>query len=250
MLRNLTSSAITEACAQKAGPRQNSMNASSRIHLHKQPPHYSIRKDLGFWQITFEGQPATLKHEQGAFYVAFLLLHPPDQPIHGLALALRTRAFYFLRPAAQTDTSIDGPVQQRSLALDDAVALHALRRKQLELEAILDDDDQIEPVKAEALRELEQIYAFQEKHPAQARDTAQKAVHAVRTAILRFHGHLAKALAADGAPHPVLRPFAAHLEQYLLVPSGRCSKSRSRLRAGLSGCFTYEPPSGVVWRAV
>jgi hypothetical protein len=235
---------MTEARGQTAGFANKNMNASRRS------PQYSLRKDHGFWQLSFRGHSATFKHEQGACYVAFLLLHPPAEPIHGLALALKTRAFYSARTAAMIDAGFDGPIQQRSLALDDAEALHALRRKQLELEAIVDDDDQIEPVKAEALRELEEIYAFQKKHPARARDTAQKAVHAVRTAILRFHDHLAKAVSADGSPHPVLCPFAWHLEQHLLIPSGRYSKSRNRLRAGLAGCFTYEPPAGVIWVAI
>jgi hypothetical protein len=225
------------------------MNASSRLNPQDRFPQYSLRKDLGFWQLAFRGQGATFKHEQGACYVAFLLLHPPAEPIHGLALALKTRAFYPARTTAPMETAIGGPIQQRSLSLEDAEALLALRRKQLELEAIVDDDDQIEPVKAEALRELEDIYAFQKKHPCRARDTAQKAVHAVRTAILRFYDHLAKAASADGSPHPVLSPFASHLERHLLIPSGRYSKSRTRLRAGLAGCFTYEPPAGVVWVA-
>src|SRR5262245_58750560 len=36
------------------------------------------------WHLTFNGQDAQFKHEQCAFYVAWLLLNPPTEPIHGL----------------------------------------------------------------------------------------------------------------------------------------------------------------------
>src|SRR5882762_3496042 len=58
------------------------------------PPRYVLRKGLGFWELTFEGRHAVFKHEQGVFYVAYLLLSPPPEPIHGLVLALKTRALY------------------------------------------------------------------------------------------------------------------------------------------------------------
>ena len=55
-------------------------------------PAFSLRRGLGFWDLTFAGQRAIFKHEQGANYVAFLLFNPPPQPIHGLALALKVKA--------------------------------------------------------------------------------------------------------------------------------------------------------------
>src|SRR5947209_16860703 len=50
---------------------------------------YSLRKDLGFWHLTFASQTAIFKHEQGALYVAYLLLNPPTEPIHALELTMR-----------------------------------------------------------------------------------------------------------------------------------------------------------------
>src|SRR5258706_233325 len=52
----------------------------------KQKPAYGIRKHISFWAVDFKGQTAVFDHEQGAFYVAYLLLNPPSEPIHGLAL--------------------------------------------------------------------------------------------------------------------------------------------------------------------
>ena len=106
-------------------------------------------------------------------------------------------------------------IQERSLALDDVQALRALTRKERELEAILDDDDQSEPVKAEALRELEDIAAFLKQHSGRTATNAQRAVRAVRRAITRFHQSLTTTLNRNGSSHPVLHPFAAHLNQYL-----------------------------------
>jgi hypothetical protein len=66
----------------------------------------------------------------------------------------------------------------------------------------------------------------------------------------RFHARLAKAVDAEGRPHPVLQGFARHLREHLLVPSGR-GGGHGGARASWSGagCFTYEPPPGVVWSA-
>ena len=56
-------------------------------------------------------------------------------------------------------------VQQRSMGLDDAAAVRALWRRQRELERVLADRLEIEPVKAEALRELEQVTEYLRKSP-------------------------------------------------------------------------------------
>ena len=56
-------------------------------------------------------------------------------------------------------------------------------------------------------------------------------------------------LCAEGKKHPVLQDFAWHLREHLLVPSGR-DRGHGGARRGTAfgGCFTYEPPPGVVWR--
>ena len=52
---------------------------------------YALRKGLGTWEVTFEGRRDSFSDEQGAEYVVWLLLHPPPQPIHAVALALEAR---------------------------------------------------------------------------------------------------------------------------------------------------------------
>ena len=111
---------------------------------------YALRRGPGFWEVTFEGQHATFRHEQGAPYAAWLLLQPPPKPLHAVVLALEARALFGHIPDAAV-------IQQRYLGLAEAEAVRTLRRRERELEAVLDDEDEIEPVKAEALRELEEI---------------------------------------------------------------------------------------------
>ena len=93
-------------------------------------------------------------------------------------------------------------------------------------------------MKQEALRDLEAIAEYKRRHARRSRDNAVRAADNVRKAINRFHSRLERALDFDERPHPVLRPFAEHIRQFLLHPRTRCP----------GGCFIYEPPEGVVWR--
>ena len=52
---------------------------------------YALSRGWGLWDLTFAGRRAIFKHEQGVLYVAWLLLHPPPEPIHAVALALDAR---------------------------------------------------------------------------------------------------------------------------------------------------------------
>jgi len=217
-----------------------------------------LRKGLGFWTLIFDGDETVLKHERGIFYVAWLLTHPEQTPIHALDLMAKIPEIYRqqlgLTEIADPNTGkasaleSHARLQERSLSLDDAQAMRALFRKEKELEAILDDENESEPVKQEALRELEAIAEFQRQHGRRTQDNAQRAVRAVRTAITRFHQHLLTSLDLKGNPHPVLRPFAAHLEKHLIIPSARyCGPAGTRARGPLAGSFTYEPPPGITW---
>src|SRR5438067_915048 len=156
-------------------------------------PQYAITKHIAFWHLTFNGQKACFDHEQGAYYVAYLLLNPPDEPIHGMALELKASAYFgqstgvTLVNDPRTGKSVvvpsDAWLQERELSMDDAAGVWAFRRKMQELEAILDDEDQIEPVKAEATRELIELYEFEKVNPSATETTVQKSVRAVRRAI-------------------------------------------------------------------
>jgi len=203
---------------------------------------FALRRGLGFWELTFEGRQAIFKHELGALYVACLLLDPPAEPLHAVALALKAREMGGQVPGAAE------VIQQRSMGLDDAEAVRALWRRQRGLERVLEDDRASEPAKAEALRELEEITEFLRKSPWRSRGGAERCVRAVTRAIKRLHARLAQAVDAKGLPHPVLRGFALHLHEHLLVPSGRGGGyARAQATSGSAGCLTYEPPHGVIW---
>jgi hypothetical protein len=219
---------------------------------------YSLRKGLGVWELTFKGRQALLKHEQGLLYVSWLLLNPPQQPIHGMALTLKVLTHFRNVPVATTipnatnglpvTVPIDASLIEQNLRFDDIEAAAALRRKQLQLETILEDPMQSDQMKADVSRDLESIYAFEKQNRHRTTDMAQKAVRSVRMAIKRLHQRLSVATDQRGKPHPVLVPFAGHLHKYLIVPSARyCSPRGLLARAGLAGCFTYEPPENVVW---
>ena len=228
------------------------------MQCHKnQTPRYLLRKGLDAWDLIFNGPPAVLKHEQGVSYIAYLLLNPPAEPVHAVDLIANVGETVSPDPSSGSlrGSGLVSPVdkrsriQERALSLDDLSTLRALRRKEQELEAILDNDDEQEPIKMEALRQLEQIAIHQRRHARRSEDNAQKAVRAVRRALIRFHSRIVKSTNVAGHPHPVLIPFAQHLELYLLVPSARYSGKRGGLaRQGRTGCFTYEPPPGVVWQ--
>jgi len=49
---------------------------------------YALRRGLGTWEVTYEGQRDSFRDEQGAEYVVWLLLHPPREPIHAAALMI------------------------------------------------------------------------------------------------------------------------------------------------------------------
>jgi hypothetical protein len=222
------------------------------------PSLYSLRQELGVWHLVFEGREALLRPERGLLYVAWLLQHPPAQPLHAVDLAACIPALYRaqlgLGPLAHPATGRAAPLpsharlQERSLALDDAQSLRAVLRRERELEALLEDESPSEPEKAEALRELEALAQFQRQHGHRSRDAAARAVATVRKALQRLQAHLRQALDPQGAPHPVLRPFAEHLERYLLLPSARyVGRGGHYPRHGPAGGFTYEPPPGVKW---
>jgi hypothetical protein len=120
---------------------------------------YTLRRGVENWSLVFEGREASFKHELGALYVAYLLLNPPKEPLHAVALALKARE------TAGKAAGPDEALEERSMGLEDAAAVRALWRRQRELERVLEDRLEIEPVKAEAQRELEEITEHLRKSP-------------------------------------------------------------------------------------
>ena len=155
------------------------MKTSSRTTDRNSPPtpQYALRRGVGYWALVFQGQEAIFKHELGALYVACLLLDPPHEPIHAVALALKAR-----ERAGQV-AEPDEVFQERGMGLADAAAVRALWRRERALERVLEDRHEIEPVKAEALRELEEVTEFLRTSPWLSRHGAERCVGAVTLAI-------------------------------------------------------------------
>ena len=160
-------------------------NQASTDRSHPDGCRYALRRGAEYWALIFEGREAIFKHELGALYVAYLLLDPPPEPLHAVALALKAREM------AGQPAGPDEVLEERSMGLEDAAAVRALWRRQRELERVLEDRHEIEPVKAEALRELEEITEFLRTSPWLSRHGAERCVRAVTVAIRRFHAHLA-----------------------------------------------------------
>jgi hypothetical protein len=198
--------------------------------LNAQPSTgFALRKDYGVWELTCGNQRANLKHEIGLEYVAFLMAHP-NQEFHGLELALKVRA------AREGAPGRDDMLNERAIALDDAEAARRLYRKQRELEALIDDVNTIEAVRDEAYEQLKQILEFQKKNISKTSSQAQKASHAVGMAVKRLYKRLATAFDAHGNPRPILRAFAQHILDRILLPSGR-TLSHGGIRDKISGGY-------------
>ncbi|SPE54213.1 hypothetical protein SBV1_1770001 [Verrucomicrobia bacterium] len=230
-------------------------------HLASRPSplatRYALRKGLGAWELIFEGRRAILKDEIGVPYVAWLLLNQPTEPVPALLLALR------VEPPDRTCPGItevehpatgeivlverDAILQERSLALDDGDCLRGLWHEQRKLEAILEERNVSQVIKAEVQHDLEALQQFIRKQGWRTKIALSPATRKVGRAIRRFHQRLATALDATGAPSPVLRAFAAHLQDCLLVPSGRTGLRGGDRHKMPGGSFIYLPPPGVVW---
>jgi hypothetical protein len=144
---------------------------------HPNGCQYTLRRDPECWHLTFEGRQACFKPELGALYVAYLLLHPPPEGLHAVALALKAR------DQASQQAQPDETIEERNMGLEEAAAVRALWRRQRELERVLADRHEIEPVKTEALQELEEVTEFLRTSPWLSRHGAERCVHAVASAV-------------------------------------------------------------------
>ena len=197
-------------------------------------PQYALRKDGRIWTIVFQGKSASWKDEKGISYVAYLLKNPPSEPIHGAKLAARVSGY--------------ADISELSLGRDDSASRRAVEEEAKECAAVLQDDGASELEREEARGRLEELARIRNQVTKRPQTNAERTVRAVRKALQRLHEQLASQKGDDGTPHPVLVPFADHIERYLLNPSARYSGRRnSRVRAGVAGGFTYEPPDGVTW---
>ena len=193
-------------------------------------PRYLLRKEARRgWQLVLDAKPTTLPGWKGLDYIAHLLVQAPGEWIHGRDLGAH----------ASSHAVIDG---QRNLAADDTESFEGKRKALQECQQILDDPDRNETEKAEAQADKDQILLWSKKHMRGTEGSEQHQVRAIRQSIRRVLENL------EESPDGVWRAFGQHLDKHLWKPSGRSRGGRnSRVRAGLAGCFIYEPPAHVRW---
>jgi hypothetical protein len=203
---------------------------------------YSLRREGRWWRLIFQGRQSGFGHEQGALYVAYLLVVPPQAPVHAVVLALHAKDVLgsWVRP--------EEVPEQREIRTEVPATIRAMWGRQRELERLLHNAREPEPVRAEALRELEQITQYLRQTPWMSRRTALRYGRNVGRAILRLCEHLAEAVDADGRPDEVLRSFATHLQEHLLATSARGARDMRVNSWAQPGWFVYVPPQGVVWK--
>jgi hypothetical protein len=219
---------------------------------HKQ---FSLSRGLGIWDLTFNYRDTYLANLKGVTYIRYLLYHPDDS-IHGLELGAKTSQFltsqsgteYMVNPETGLKVPVnrDSVIQERSLHLDTDIS-PVLGKKLRELKAIMEDEGANDAERREAEEEYHEIWSSLSE--GNLPETAELAARAIRKAIARFYDQLARSVDARGEPHPVLRQFAEHLDQYLILPSSRLYVRRGQRgeRGYPGGRFIYQPPPGVTW---
>lgn len=195
---------------------------------------YALRNGGGIWKIVFDWKGADWKDEKGLRYVAYLVKHPPAQPIHGTKLAAQVFGY--------------ADVPELSLGKEDESTQRAIEKEAKELASVIRSAGASDLEKREARERLEELAKVRKVAGKRPESNAEKTVRAVRKAIHRLHKKLASAKDGGGRPHPVYRPFAEHILKHIIIPSARYSGRRgARTKAGVAGCFTYERPEGVEW---
>ena len=169
-----------------------------------QPNTPTLRNEFGFWELIWNGQHAVLRCEPGAAYVAWLLENRPLEPISALELAAKV-------------TGVTCPCFGSAEVFhpDQAAATFFWLRKQHELEVLVDCEDTLDPVKEEALCELEAIYAYQRRHPNHPSCDPEHVARSVVKAIENFCRHMTEAFDLRGEPHELVRQFGKYVRDHL-----------------------------------
>jgi hypothetical protein len=223
-------------------------------------PRYALRRDGNLWHLTFDGQPAILKHLQGMCYVGEMLSRP-GECVKKLNLAAkyssttsgcRGSVEVYDPGTGKYDTpATTEPVHEAALATDDAEARRAYKERARELLETIDDPTETERAKEEAREELEEITRHLGKECRQVRDPTKAAGDAVRNTIDRLLRTLLAPGSSGASSQSVRREFAEHLQRYLIIPSRRYASPRARkARGDLAGCLLYDPPEGIVWSVI
>jgi hypothetical protein len=208
-----------------AQPPESGLNSSDSLEFHAHVGSVSLANTDGFWELSFCGESAVLKQDQALFYLLFLLSRP-GVPISAPALSLEVfRAFH-----QHLDFDLDFP----SLPLPDQLSEIALvlQNKAKRLEAVLDSEDQLEPVKQEVSHELADLYSLQNSPDFNFHTYCESTSQLIFDNLCRLTGNLLSAKHVNGSPHPLIRAFGLHLVSHLILPSLLCDEG-----------LMYHPPA-------
>jgi hypothetical protein len=221
---------------------------------------YRLWKGGGWWNLVFQGQRDVIEADRGVELIEYLLKHPPDEAIHASKLEVLVDGV----PLADGSAAIEvaghsngggdggGEIELGGLIQEGAgkklmgtISLPALKAELAGHRDAMNDPLLPQGEREEARRKLNELLQAHSRGGKMA-GAAGRATDRVRKAIKAKIDGWKKLERTKGKPNKVVQAFAGHLEQHLWLPS-----MGGRGRAGASGrpgCFTYEPPSGVIWR--
>ena len=174
------------------------------------PSPCALENRDGFWELTIDGQTAILPQNHSLFFVATLLSE--TQPISIADLASKVFATYASHP-----DFIYGGAEWLRLHSNDAELAAILRLKMEALEKLLERQDELEILKAEAQRELEAVCDLLEILPFLARGNAEQSAAFLFNELRSLRAGMARAVNLRGEPNEPIRHFA--ILCHLLIPT-------------------------------
>jgi hypothetical protein len=227
----------------------SSMNPLIHQSTNPPAPPYALHLHHRIWHLWFEGLPSFLDDEYAVRYLAWLLTHPLD-PIHGYDLYMLSNP---LTPGDNGPHELANPItgeivtlpsnariQEANLAHDLHPELTPEFKNLLaeiaDLKTITENEAASQLERDEAAAELKQKRKLLSALSNRAKDGAEKAVKTVRRALTRFHEQLKNAVDENGNPHHLLRAFAKHIFEQIILPS-RATPSH----------LVHHPLPGISW---
>ena len=227
----------------------------SMVAADNKLPRYLVRKELGVWRIRLDGKETVARDCRAMELVAWLLMNPPDEPIHASVLENHvdgdpesdgSTAIDFGEDSAVQHSDVGGVIiEAAGKKLKGKMSLPALKQKLSAARKDMNDATLPQSVRDEAEEELNKLLKAYDRG-GKVSGESEAAAERVRKGILNFINELKAAKRQQGLINVPLCAFGEHLHNHLWLPS---MGGKNRLgAAGKPGCFTYEPPAGVRWK--
>jgi 7-cyano-7-deazaguanine synthase in queuosine biosynthesis len=227
----------------------------STIAVDNKLPRYLVRKELGVWRIRFDGKDTVARDCRAMELVAWLLMNPPDEPIHASVLETHVDGAPDTDGATAIDYGDDNATQHSDVGgviieaagkkLKGKISLPALKEKLTAARKDMNDRNLPQSARDEAEAELNELLKAYDRG-GKVNGESEAAAERVRKGIRNFINELKAAKRQQGVINVPLCAFGEHLEEHLWLPS---MGGKNRVgAAGKPGCFTYEAPSGVRWK--